>query len=144
MAAKPIPAFSAISQPYWEAAREGRLTVQRCDFCRLWQHFPESRCPACGSTSLHFEAVSGRGTIDTFTVVHRSFVPGFDDEAPYAVGWIALPEQPGLRVFADFVGIDHDSLFIGMPVEVTFTTRSGWGTIPSFAAPTPDDEDTSS
>jgi uncharacterized OB-fold protein len=130
--AKPVPQPSELAAPYWEAAREGRLEIQRCRACRRWVHFPDVRCPSCGATELGFEPVQGHGVVGTFTVVHRSFVPGFAGEVPYAVGWVDLDEQPGLRVFADLVEVDPDDVRIGMPVGVTFTERAGWGLVPSF------------
>lgn len=133
MSTRPAPTFSDLSAPYWEAARSGRLEIQRCQACRLWVHFPAVRCPRCRSTELSYEPVSGHGIVSSFTVVHRRFVPGFEDEDPYAVGWIDLVEQDGLRVFADFVDIAPDEVTIGLPVEVRFTPREGWGLVPSFA-----------
>lgn len=130
--AKPVPTPSDLAAPYWEAARAGRLEIQRCASCRRWVHFPDVRCPSCGSTELGFEPVSGRGEVATFTLVHRPFVPGFAADVPYAVGWIDLEEQAGLRVFADLVDVEPDDVRIGLPVEVTFTERDGWGTIASF------------
>jgi uncharacterized protein len=130
--AKPIPTPSDLAAPYWEAARAGRLDIQRCAACRRWVHFPDVRCPSCGSTELPFEPVTGRGVVATFTVVHRPFVPGFAADVPYAVGWVDLEEQPGLRVFADLVDVAPGDVRIGLPVEVTFTERPGWGLIPGF------------
>jgi uncharacterized protein len=129
---RPVPEPTPLSAPYWQAAREGRLELQRCRQCRRWIHFPDFLCPRCGSADLAFEEARGDGTVDTFTVVHRVFVPGFADHAPYAVGWVLLAEQPGLRVFADFVGIPSDRLRIGLPVTACFTERPGWGTVLSF------------
>ena len=131
-AAKPVPVLTPVSAPYWEAARERRLEIQRCRTCRRWIHFPDVRCPACGSDRLAFERVQGTGVVSTFTVVHRTFVPGFGADGPYAVGWIDLDEQEGLRVFADLVDCAADDVHIGMRVEVVFTERDGWGPIPSF------------
>lgn len=130
--AKPVPEPSELAAPYWEAARAGRLEIQRCRACRRWIHFPDVRCPSCLATDLGFEPVGGRGVVGAYTVVHRSFVPGFGADGPYAVGWIDLEEQAGLRVFADLVDIAPEDVSIGLPVEVTFTERPGWGLIPSF------------
>jgi len=129
---KPIPSPSELAAPYWEAARAGRLEIQRCQSCGRWIHFPDVRCPWCGGTELAFEPVRGDGVVATFTLVHRTFVAGFDDHVPYAVGWIDLVEQDGLRVFADLVDIAAADVRIGLEVEVTFTERAGWGPIPSF------------
>lgn len=127
--AKPAVQPTALTAPYWAAAAEGRLVIQRCGACRRWVHFPKPRCPHCGGADLAFEPVSGRGTIETFTVIHRSFVPGF--EGPYVAAWVALPEQDGLRTFANITGCPPDEVRIGMPVEVWFEPR-GEQQLPNF------------
>ena len=132
---KPLPDALSLSAPYWEAGRKGKLALQRCGHCLHWIHFPDFLCPACGSDQLAFEDADGDGTIETFTVIHRVFVPGFESSAPYAVGWIALDLQPGLRVFADLVGVPHDQLRIGLHVTPTVTTPDGRGPLLSYTTP---------
>jgi hypothetical protein len=121
-----------LSAPFWEAAREGRLELQRCRTCRRYIHFPDFTCPFCGAEDLGFEGVDGHGRVDAFTVVHRVFVPGFESLAPYAVGWVQLDAQPGLRVFAGFVDIPRERLAIDLPVTACFTERPGWGLVLGF------------
>ena len=123
---KPVPDPSPLTAGYWEAAARGQLAIQRCEACRQWIHLPQPWCPSCGGRSLAYEPVSGRGVVHTFTVVHRTFVPGF--ETPYAVGWIDLPEQEGLRAFGNVVG----DVEIGAPVEVWFDELPGFGPIPQW------------
>jgi len=117
--------------PYWEGATQGQLVIQRCTNCRRWIHFPEPTCPFCGSTAFIYEPVSGQGTVETFSVIHRSFVAEFADRTPYVIAWIALPEQAGLRVFGNVTGCAPDEVAIGMPVEVYFEERDG-RTRPNF------------
>lgn len=126
---KPGVQPTALTRPYWDAAAEGRLAIQRCGSCRRWVHFPRPRCPSCGSAALAFEPVSGKGKVETFTVIHRSFVPGF--EGPYVAAWIALPEQEGLRAFGNVTGCAPDEVTIGMAVEVWFELR-GDRKLPNF------------
>jgi len=130
---KRVPEPSALTRPYWDAATRGELVIQRCGECRHWIHFPELRCPHCASQSLGYERVSGRGIVETFTVVHRSFAPGFEAETPYVVAWIALPEQAGLRTMANVTGCAVEEVAIGMPVEVYFEPR-GELKLPNFKA----------
>lgn len=128
--ARPAPEVTPDAAAYWQAAAAGELKLQRCSECRLWIHFPEIRCPGCGGLQLEFELVSGRGTIEAFTVIHRSFVPGFDP--PYIVAWISLPEQAGLRVMANVMTSDITSVAIGAPVELCFEERDNFGPVPQF------------
>lgn len=130
MVAKPLPEPTDLTAPYWRAAAEGRLVLQHCRGCGRWIHFPEPRCAMCGSDQFDWDAVSGRGTVATFSVIHRSFVAGFDGE-PYVIAWIDLPEQPGLRVFGNVTGCAPDAVRIGTPVEVWFEPRGDMA-MPNF------------
>ena len=62
--------------------------------------------------------MSGRGTIATFTVVHRAPTPAYQAEAPYALAYVELDEGP--RMPARLVDVDPATVEIGMPVEVVF------------------------
>jgi uncharacterized OB-fold protein len=130
MTDKPSPQPTPLTEPYWAATAEGKLSLQRCTACATWTHFPVPRCTSCGSDALTFEPVCGQGTVETFTIVHRSFVPGFTN-APYAMAWIALPEQPGLRVFANITDCALEDIAIGMKVTVWFEQRGDFA-LPNF------------
>jgi uncharacterized OB-fold protein len=118
--AKPFLPPNETTQFFWDAAREHRLVIQRCDDCAFYIHWPEVYCPRCGSERLSASEVSGRGTVYTFTIVQHVFHPGFADDVPYSLALIELEEQPGLRVVANIVDCPNDAVRIGMPVEVTF------------------------
>ncbi len=45
---KPRPIADALTQPYWDAAADGRLLVQRCEACERYQWYPRAHCVACG------------------------------------------------------------------------------------------------
>lgn len=123
-----IPTPSPLTGPYWEACRQGELAIQRCTGCGRFVHFPEPRCPVCDGTDLPYETVGGRGTVHTFSVVHRTFLPGFT--TPYVVAWIDLDE--GARVFGDVVGCPPEDVRIGLPVRVSFTDLPGFGPVPHW------------
>ncbi len=124
--------MDSLTRPYSEGAARNQLVIQRCAGCRRWIHFPEPSCPDCGHAEFAFEAVSGLGTIETFSVIHRSFVPEFVDRTPYVIAWIALPEQRGLRAFGNVTGCPPDAVAIGMEVEVYFEARDGRSALPNF------------
>jgi uncharacterized OB-fold protein len=120
-----------ITQPYWDGAARGELVLQRCRSCRRFIHFPEPLCPNCGSTDFAYAPVSGQGTVETFSVIHRSFVAAFAERTPYVIAWIALPEQEGLRAFGNVTGCAAEAVTIGMAVEVYFEDQDGRPT-PNF------------
>lgn len=87
----------------------------RCRACGR-VHYPAKRvCLACREeTEMEPVPLSRRGALYTFTVIHVG-LEGF--RAPYAVGWVDLPE--GLRLFAPLLAGDPETqLRIGMPVEM--------------------------
>jgi uncharacterized OB-fold protein len=128
---KPAPSPNDISQFFWDAAREHRLMIQRCEDCGTYIHWPQVRCPRCGSERLGAAEVSGRGTVYAFSIVHHVFHPAFAADAPYSLALIELAEQPGLRLLTNIVDCPNEALYTGMPVEVTFEDRDGY-TVPQF------------
>jgi uncharacterized OB-fold protein len=122
---------SDLTQPYRDGAARGELVLQRCLDCAHWIHFPEPRCSSCGGENFDFVPVSGQGQVETFSVIHRSFVAEFAARTPYVIAWIGLPEQAGLRVFGNVTGCDPEKVTVGMPVEVWFEQRDGQ-VLPNF------------
>ena len=85
-----LPPVDRVTQPWWDATRVRRLLIQRCVLCDRLQHYPRALCTSCGGSDLGWIEVSGGGTIDSFTVVHRA-LPGF--VAPYVVARVRLAED---------------------------------------------------
>jgi uncharacterized OB-fold protein len=98
----------------------GNLTLCRCQDCRLWVHPPLERCRRCGGPTA-FEAISGTGTVYSYTVVHRRSVPGY--ATPYTVVLVDLDEAPGLRLSGIVKGDAGDGL-IGSRVRAQFSDMS--------------------
>jgi uncharacterized OB-fold protein len=128
---KPVPAADDLSRPFWDAARDHRLVLQRCASCGYYNHPPRLACDACLSMQLQFEPVSGRGTIYTFTVMHQRDVAGFESEAPFINLVVELEEQPRLLMVSNLPLAERDRVRIGAPVEVTFEDRGGM-VVPQF------------
>jgi uncharacterized protein len=115
----PAPYQSPDNKEFWAATAEGRLLLRRCDDCRSFIWYPRPFCPTCGGLRTSWAEASGRGTVYTFTVVHRSVVPGYREAVPYVVGYVELAEGP--RVMTNIVDVDPAEVSIGMPVSVVFT-----------------------
>jgi uncharacterized protein len=115
----PAPYISPEVKEFWDATAEGKLRIPKCDKCSLYVWYPRPFCPSCGSTDVTWTDLSGKGTVYTFTAVHRSGVPGFRDQLPYVIAYVELEEGP--RVMTNIVGIEPDQVTVGMPVSVVFT-----------------------
>jgi uncharacterized OB-fold protein len=85
----------------------------------------------CQATKLAPTVVSGRAWLYSYTVVQRAFHAGFADRLPYVLGLVELDEQAGLRMVTNIVDASPESLWIGMPLEVTFEDR-GETALPQF------------
>lgn len=128
---KPTPHPDVLSSPYWAAARQGELRVQRCVVCRRYVFPPVSHCPRCLASDLSWEIVSGRGVVYSTSVVWAQLVDGF--EPPYALVEVALEEQPDVHITTNLVDGDWSAIKIGSPVEVAFEDRGGT-VLPQFRA----------
>jgi uncharacterized OB-fold protein len=132
-ATPPLPVVDALTEPFWNGAREGRLVIQRCANCGLFIHLPRPVCRRCQSFDLGYEAVSGRGVVYSFTQTYKPFHPFFVDRVPYLVASIELEEQPALRVLSNLVRVAEPDVSFGMAVMVEFASLSADLTIPVFA-----------
>jgi len=94
-----------------------KLLIEHCAACAHWVHPATGTCRDCGGP-LVARPVSGRGTVFTYTVNHHPYNP--DIATPYVIAIIELAEQQGLRVAANIVDCEPDSVVCGMPVEVRF------------------------
>lgn len=112
----PIPSPTPLSQPFWDATRRRELALQRCSDCGAFRWTPQVLCRECHSERYEWTAVSGRGSLYSYTMVHRPPLPVFD--APYVVAVVALEEGP--LMLTNLVDCPPDALRIDMPVEVAF------------------------
>jgi len=114
---RPAPVLDPDSAPYWSAAREGRLVVQRCESCGRHQLYGRALCKFCGGEVSWVDA-SGKGTVATFTVIRQNYSRPFRDWIPYVVALVDLEEGP--RVMTNIVGCEPDDVAIGMRVLARF------------------------
>ena len=84
-----LPAPDNASRHYWQSAAEGKLVVQRCTTCGVFQFYPRALCTACAGETEWVDA-SGRGTLHTYTVIRQNRSPAFAALSPYAVGIVEL------------------------------------------------------
>lgn len=128
---KPLPRPTAISKPFWDAARESRLVVQSCVACGHVQHPPRPLCLACWGDALEWREASGLATVYSFTAAHRTSTKGYRDDTPYVVAIVDTDE--GARMTTNIVGCDPAAVHVGMRVEVIFDAVTDTVTLPRFS-----------
>jgi uncharacterized OB-fold protein len=90
------PADDPVAGPFWQAARQGRLVVQRCISCGALRWPPLAGCPECRSRDTIWADVAPSGTIWSFVVYHRAFAPELTAEIPYTVVMVELDDGPAM------------------------------------------------
>ncbi len=127
----PLPVPTPETRPFWDAARRHELVLPFCRPCGAFFYYPRGACPGCLSADLAWRPVSGRGTLQTFTVVHRG-QKGFPLGTPYVIAVVELAEGP--RMMTNLVCVDADParIRIGMPVEVVFHDVTADIALPHF------------
>ena len=126
---RPAPVPDIESEPYWKAAHEGRLIVQRCTECGNTQLYPRWRCLRCRGQVEWVDATGG-GTVYSFTVIRQNFSRSFRHLIPYVVALVDLEEGP--RFMSNIVGCAPEEVHIGLPVEVLFEAVSEDASLPMF------------
>lgn len=137
MTAKPLPrefADDSLDTPFWEAAARHELVFQRCGACG-WSDWPASACPDHGPAEMTWVPSEGRGEVQTYTVFHRAFHPGWAADLPYVVAFVALDEGP--LMVTNVVGGPPAEVRCGMRVEVLFDEVAPGAVIPRFRPASP-------
>lgn len=115
---KPLPDPTPATKPYWDAAREHRLLIQRSKKTGAYVFYPRVVSPFGADDELEWVEVSGRGTVYTYTVAHRPTGPQWANEGSYVIAIIALEEGPHMT--ANVVECEPGDVHIGMPVMATY------------------------
>ena len=127
---KPSPRTSPESAHYWQAAREHRLEIPRCNACGQFWFPPSQSCPHCLAADFSWTPVSGRGKVFSFVTYHRVYHPAFAKDVPYVVALVELDEGP--RLLTNIVGVAPDAVTCDMPVQVTFDDYEEGVAVPKF------------
>jgi uncharacterized OB-fold protein len=130
---RPLPTpMTPEAKPYWDALKDEKLMLPRCDDCGSFHFYPRIACPHCHSRNIGWEQASGKGVLYSFEIAYRSLNPAFKIEPPYVLAMIELEEGP--RIMSNLINIEADPAVvkIGAPVEVVFEKQNDDVTIALF------------
>jgi uncharacterized OB-fold protein len=108
------------TREFWAAAARGELALPRCDACSHFVWYPDGSCRRCGGAALTWTRVAGRGSLFSWSVVHRAFIPQLGDDVPYVAGLVALEEDPAVRLVTRIVDAEPGQLRVDLPVRAVF------------------------
>ena len=121
---RPLPQKSPFNQPLWDATAQHKMVVPKCDACGDWNWIPYPACRTCLSERQTWTEVSGRGTLMTYSIVHRG-PPAFGKD-PYVTALVELEERPrSIVMLGNIVDMPFDQIKIGMPMKIVFEDIPG-------------------
>jgi uncharacterized protein len=109
-----------LEKPYWDAARSGRIVVQRCRACQTWQWGPEWICHSCLSEDLTWAEVPPRGRIYSWERIWHAAHPALQGHTPYLAVLVEMPEAGDVRLVGNLLGDPMQEVRIGTDVEAVF------------------------
>lgn len=115
---RPLPELTPENTAFWTGGAEGKLMIAFCADCRYPIHKPQLICPKCSSEAVESRTVPGTGTVYSYTVNHQLWAPGM--QVLFALAVVDLDDAPDVRVTAEVVGVDPETIVIGQTMRITF------------------------
>jgi uncharacterized OB-fold protein len=117
------PAESPDNKVYFDAARQGKLIIGKCNDTGKLFHYPRHVSPFTLSNNVEFVEAKGTGTIYSFSVARG--------KEPFCVAYVTLDEGP--TMLTNIVECDLDAIKIGQKVKVKFkATENDGAPVPMF------------
>ena len=118
------PALNPGDEPYFDAAKEGKLMLKKCNACGEHHHYPRALCPFCFSEKVEWVQAKGTGEIYTYSVQRRG------SPTPFCIAYVTLDE--GVKMMTNIVDCDLDAVKVGQKVKVAFKETEGGFSMPVF------------
>ncbi len=118
------------TEPFWQAAKQHKLTVCQCADCGHFRMPPSPYCPECSSQAVQWPDLPGTGTVFSYVVCNRN--PKTGEPYIYVPVVVELDGGGGTRLNANVTGCNAEDVHIGMKVTVEWTEiQDGW-VLPNF------------
>ena len=123
---RPVPLVHDI--PFWESVEQKDLKLQRCADCGQFRYPAGPICAQCNSEQVTWERVSGKGTILSWVVFHKTYLPAYP--APHTVIAVRLDEGPIL--ISNLEGPEPEGSWIDERVSLRYATMPDGVVLPRF------------
>ncbi len=129
---KPLPEITDLTRPFWTAAKDGKLVMQKCAECRTINFPARPWCIECGCRDLEWSEAKPTGTVYSYTVSRSVAMnsPAWEAELPIILCILDIDE--GARMYAQLTDCAPDDVAIGMRVKAYFEDISDDAGIPKF------------
>ncbi|MBS7643269.1 Zn-ribbon domain-containing OB-fold protein [Candidatus Bathyarchaeota archaeon] len=102
---------------FFEELKNKKLVGTRCNKCKVIHCPPRADCPKCYISDMERVQLSGKGIVETFTVIYVA-PESFSHLAPYILVVVKLDE--GSKLLSQLIGVKPEDVKIGMRVEAVF------------------------
>lgn len=130
--AVPSPHTTHDDFQYWDFCRKHELRIQQCDACGTFRHPPRPVCAHCGKFGLHWTAVSGRGTVFSYTVAHHAVHPSLKTALPYNIAVVLLEGAGDVRLVSNIIDARPEEMHVDMPVDLVWEDLPDGMSLPRF------------
>jgi uncharacterized OB-fold protein len=117
------------NRKFWEFIAAEEFKLQKCMSCGAFRYPCSYICPKCGQSDHNWVAIDGRGTVYSWTVLHKLYNKSFEKKPPYNLAVIAL--QEGVH-FLSNVECVPERLNIGLKVRAVIRQCDDGSRIPQF------------
>lgn len=124
----PQPVMGMYDALMWQSIRDGALKLQHCACCGTVLYPPAPVCPHCLSSELEWKPVSGRGTVLSWVVFHKTYLDAYP--APYNV--IAVRLDEGAVLVSNLEAPLPEGSWIGKKVKMVYSTMPDGFVLPRF------------
>ena len=124
--------MSTVTQPFWDATRDGRLLLQWCKTAIGPVFYPRAVCPRCLGDELEWRPSEGTGRVYAVTVEHRPQDPRMAAPSPRTPSRSSISTKAP-RLLTNVVGCDPMSVAVGMPVTVDWEPLTDGRQLPCSA-----------
>ena len=80
------------TEPFWEAARDHKLTACKCAACGHFRMPPSAYCPECSSREVEWPTLPGTGTVFSYVVCNKN--PATGEDTSMSPSWSISMARP--------------------------------------------------
>jgi len=95
------------NRPFWDALRQGRVSLPYCADCRSFVWYPRAICPGCHRDNVAWRDLPGTGRVYSYSIVAKGS-GRWKDSGPFVVAYVQLDSGvdgvEGPRVLTNIVG----------------------------------------
>jgi uncharacterized OB-fold protein len=127
---RPLPTITPDNAEFWRSTREHSARLQRCNVCGRFWYYPGPVCHHCGARDFTWTALSGDGTIYSYSVLERAKGNPYEDDVPIAIILVRLAEGP--VIMSNLFDYEVADLAIDAPVRMIYEDVNDEVTLPVF------------